>query len=86
MKKYCVTDYGVVADSDKLQTKEIQAVLDMCKNGGGTVVVPKGKYYLAAVRMWANTTLYLESGAELYEIGKETVYGDIIAFLQTLTL
>ena len=66
MNKYCVTDYGVVADSDKLQTKEIQAVLDMCKNGGGTVVVPKGKYYLAAVRMWANTTLYLESGAELY--------------------
>ena len=66
MNKYCVTDYGVVADSDKLQTKEIQAVLDLCKNGGGTVVVPKGKYYLAAVRMWANTTLYLESGAELY--------------------
>ncbi len=30
------------------------------------VVVPKGRFYLAAVRMWSNTTLYLESGAQLY--------------------
>ena len=30
------------------------------------VVVPKGKYNIAALRMWSNTTLYLEAGAELY--------------------
>lgn len=66
MKKYIITDYGVKLNCQELQTKEIQAVLDLCKNGGGTVVVPKGKFYLSAVRMWANTTLYLESGAELY--------------------
>ena len=66
MKKYCITDYGVKLNCEDLQTKEIQAVLDLCKEEGGIVVVPKGKFYLAAVRMWSNTTLYLESGAELY--------------------
>ena len=66
MNRYCVTDYGVKPNCTDLQTKEFQAVLDLCKNGGGTVVVPKGKYYFAALRMWSNTTLYLESGAQLY--------------------
>ena len=65
MKEYRVTDYGVKADCLDLQTKEFQAVLDLCKDAGGKVVVPKGKFYLAAVRMWSNTTLYLESGAQL---------------------
>ena len=66
MNRYCLTDYGVKANSLELQTKEIQAVLNLCKENGGVVVVPKGKYYFAALRMWSNTTLYLESGAELY--------------------
>ena len=64
--KYYVTDYGVKTDCSDLQTKEFQKVFDLCKEEGGTVVVPKGKYYVAALRMWSNTTLYLESGAELY--------------------
>lgn len=66
MKKYRLTDYDVKPNCSDLQTKEIQAVLDFCKEEGGIVVVPKGRFYLAAVRMWSNTTLYLESGAELY--------------------
>ena len=66
MNTYRLTDYGVKENCSDLQTKEIQAVLDLCKNGGGKVIVPKGRFYLGAVRMWSNTTLYLESGAELY--------------------
>ena len=66
VKKYRITDYGVKENCSDLQTKEIQAVLDLCKEEGGIVIVPKGKFYLAAVRMWSNTTLYLEAGAELY--------------------
>lgn len=66
MQRYCITDYGVKANCSDLQTKEMQAVLDLCKGNGGVVVVPKGRFYIAAVRMWSNTTLYLESGAELY--------------------
>ncbi|MBO5736279.1 MAG: right-handed parallel beta-helix repeat-containing protein [Clostridia bacterium] len=66
MQKYYVTDYGVKTDCADLQTAAFQKVFDMCKAEGGMVVVPKGKYHIAALRMWSNTTLYLESGAEIY--------------------
>ncbi len=46
--------------------KKIQTVFDLCKENGGTVVIPKGRFYTAALRMWSNMTLYLERGAELY--------------------
>ena len=63
---YIITEHGVRANCTTLQTKEIQAVLDLCKESGGKVVVPRGRFYLSSVRMWSNTTLYLEAGAELY--------------------
>ena len=66
INKYYVTDFGVRLDCPDLQTAAFQAVFDLCKKDGGIVVVPKGKYHIAALRMWSNTTLYLESGAELY--------------------
>ena len=66
MTKYRVTDFGVKPDINELQTEAFQKVFDMCKSEGGTVIVPKGKYLVAALRMWSNTTLYLEEGAEIY--------------------
>lgn len=66
MNTYVITDYGVSVDSRELQTAKLQAVLDMCREGGGRVVFPRGKYHTAALRMWSDTTLYLERGAELY--------------------
>ena len=65
-RRYLITEYGVNANSTDLQTKEIQAVLDLCRENGGTVVVPRGRFYLSSVRMWSNTTLYLQAGAELF--------------------
>ncbi len=66
MNRYLITDYGVAENCKKLQTEKIQAVLDRCLNGGGTVVIPKGRFYTAALYLHSNTTLYLEKGAELY--------------------
>ena len=65
MKRYVITDYGVIPNIDTLQTEAIQQVLDLCREGGGTVVIPKGYFCVAALRMWSDTTLYLEAGAEL---------------------
>ena len=65
MNKYILTDYGVEANSDKLQTEKIQCVLDMCRENGGTVVIPKGRFLTGGLRMWSDTTLFLESGAQL---------------------
>ncbi len=62
---YVITDYGVIADSDAQQTEAVQRVLDMCREGGGTVVVPAGSFVVAGLRMWSDTTLYLCAGAKL---------------------
>lgn len=65
MREYCLTDYGVVADVSVLQTEKIQAVLDLCREGGGTVIVPAGRFLTGGLRMWSDTTLILKSGAKL---------------------
>lgn len=66
MKKFLITDYDIKPNSKDLQTEAFQKVFDMCKEEGGFIVVPKGKYLIAALRMWSNTTLYLQEGAEIY--------------------
>ncbi len=71
MKNFIVTDYGVVIDSNALQTEKIQNVLDLCKNSGGRVVFPKGKYYTASLYVYSNTEIYLESGAVI--IGSDEI-------------
>ena len=38
MNRYVITDYGVIPNTDALQTEAIQKVLDLCKNGGGTEI------------------------------------------------
>lgn len=63
--RYILTEFGVEADVLKLQTEEIQKVFDMCRENGGTVVIPKGTFLTGGLRMWSDTTLYLESGARL---------------------
>jgi len=66
MKDFVVSEYGVVPGKTELQTKEIQAVLDLCKNEGGRVIFPCGKYYVSSLWMWSDTTIYLQKGAEIY--------------------
>lgn len=63
MKIYNILEHGVSANSPALQTAEIQAVLDLCKDGGGKVIFPAGKYRVAGLYMHSDTTIYLESGA-----------------------
>ncbi len=62
---YRLTDHGVAPDAAFPQTEAIQNVLDLCKNGGGTVVFPRGTYLAAGLLLYSDTTVYLESGAVL---------------------
>ena len=56
----------LVSDQEHLVTKEIQNVIDECReNGGGTVIIPAGEYYVASLMLYSNITLYLEKGAKL---------------------
>ena len=59
-----VTEMGVVANAEAIQTESFQRALDEAfLLGGATVVVPAGKYTIGAVRLRSNTTLLLKSGA-----------------------
>ena len=60
-----LTDFGIVPNAAYPQTEAIQKILDLCKNGGGTVVFPKGTYHIASLLLHSDTTVYLESGAVL---------------------
>ncbi len=66
MRDFNVTDYGIKANDTSLQTGQIQAVLDLCRQGGGRVIFPRGKYFVSSLWLWSDTTLYLEAGAEIY--------------------
>lgn len=65
-KQYVITDYGVKSDSNILQTRAIQAVIDkVAADGGGLVVVPKGTFLTGALFFRQGTNLYLEEGGRL---------------------
>ena len=60
-RQYVVTDYGVTADSTKVQTKALQQVIDQCAgNGGGVVVIPEGTYLSGALFFKQGTHLHVE--------------------------
>lgn len=59
-----ILDYG--AENSKLVTREVQAAIDACYlAGGGEVVVPKGRFTVAGIRLRSGITLHLLEGAEL---------------------
>lgn len=65
-KNYVITDYGVKNDSTILQTKSIQAVIDLAaKNGGGVIIIPKGTFLCSSLFFKQGTHLYLSEGATL---------------------
>lgn len=85
MQTFLVSAYGVVPDMPELQTAQIQAVLDLCKPNGGRVIFPAGTYHIASLRLWSDTTVYLEAGAKLigstncndytvFDLGKDFEY------------
>ncbi|MDQ0593877.1 polygalacturonase [Chryseobacterium ginsenosidimutans] len=65
-KKYILTDNGIKNDSTILQTKQVQAIIDLAaKNGGGVIIVPKGTFLISSVFFKQGTHLHLENGAKL---------------------
>lgn len=64
--KIDVKDFGAVGDGTNIDSPAINAALEKAsKNGGDTVVVPKGIYLCYSVHLQSNITLRLEKGAVL---------------------
>ena len=63
---YNILDYGAKADGHTLNTSAIQAAIDNCAaSGGGTVVVPPGKFITGTVFLRSRIHFHLEAGALL---------------------
>lgn len=65
-KEYNITDFGAIPNSSVKCTKAIADAIDECsKNGGGKVIIPKGKWLTGAIHFKDNVNLHIESGAEV---------------------
>ena len=61
-----VRDFGAKGDGVAKDTRAIQAAIDKASSsGGGTVVIPPGKYISGTIHLRSNLTLQLEQGATL---------------------
>jgi len=59
-------DYGAAGDGATLDTRALQAAIDAAaQTGGGTVLVPAGKYVSGAIFLREHITLFLDAGAVL---------------------
>ncbi len=61
-----ITSYGAVGDSLTLNTQAIQSTIDAAaKKGGGTVLIPTGKYLTGTLYFRSNIHYLFENGAML---------------------
>lgn len=61
--QYVLTDFGVLNDSNIIQTSKIQTVIDEAAKTGGVVIVPKGTFLTGALFFRPGTHLHLREGA-----------------------
>lgn len=65
-KQYVITDYGVVADSTRVQTAVLQQLIDyVAAKGGGVIVVPKGTFLTGALFFKQGTHLHIQEGGKI---------------------
>jgi len=61
-----ITDNGAVADGTTLCTEAIQKTIDACAQaGGGTVLVPAGKFLTGPIKLTSNLNFKVDEGATL---------------------
>jgi len=63
---YFITDFGAVGDSITLCTRAFEAAIDRAhKIGGGTVVVPPGRFTSGTIELKSNVTLEVQAGGKI---------------------
>ena len=65
-RDFDVTRYGAAGDGRKDCTEAINRAIEECNRaGGGSVVVPKGVFFTAAIHLKSNVNLHVSDGATL---------------------
>ncbi len=73
--KVNIVSYGAIAGTNINNAKAIQSAIDdVNAKGGGTVVVPAGKFTTGTITLKSGTTLHLEDGATLLGIADRMAY------------
>lgn len=65
-KEYNIVTYGAIADGKTLNSEKIQAAIDACyASGGGTVVIPEGRFVTGPFELKSNISLRFLPGSKL---------------------
>ena len=63
---YPITNYGAIQGGNALNTKAIVTAIKECNaKGGGTVLIPNGKWLTGKIHLQSNVNLHLQDSAEL---------------------
>ena len=79
---YVVTDFGANGDGKADDAKAIQEAIDKCSdNGGGTVLFPSGKTFMAGpIHLKSNVNLHLQPNSTLIANPDEAIYTESAFF------
>lgn len=61
-----VLNYGVKKNSDENQAQIVQEIMDACKETGGSIYFPSGKYTLGTIKIYSNIHVHFEDGTEIH--------------------
>jgi polygalacturonase len=63
---FSIADYGATGDGTTLNTEAIQKAIDTCSQaGGGTVLIPAGKFLTGPIKLASNINFKVDAGATL---------------------
>ena len=66
-RSFNITDYGANGDGTTKNTDAFRKAIAACHAaGGGTVLVPRGKWFTGAIHFKSNVNLHLQEGAEIH--------------------
>ena len=75
VRVYNIRAFGAKGDGTTLDTRALQEAIDRCTaEGGGTVLVPAGRFLIGAVELKSNVTLHLAAAATLLGSGDGKQY------------
>lgn len=77
--KYSITIKKKSVKNGQLATTAIQTAIDeVCKHGGGTVIIPEGVWNTGRIILKSNVNLHLDEGAELHFSGDVKDYLPVV--------